>query len=147
MKLLQSLLMPIKKPPRLYLINASGRSWIGFHTDPALTPMFFGLYGAIFFGLPIVPLRFFLVSNPRDDGGIVFNKTTYNLHGTISLSGFSRIYGAGVLTRLILHAYARFIIACMLFALAAISYAIPLLGKLLKLACYIGFVDPSIVGV
>jgi hypothetical protein len=66
----------------------------------------------------------------------VFNKTTYNAHGTISLSGFSRIYGAGVLIRLILRAYARFIIvvACMLFALAAISCAIPLLGKLLKLA-------------
>jgi hypothetical protein len=98
--------------------------------------MFFGLYGAIFLGLPIVPLRFFLVSNPRDDDGIVFNKTTYNVHGTISLSGFSRIYGAGVVIRLILHAYARFIIviACMLLALAAISYVMPLLGKLLKLA-------------
>jgi hypothetical protein len=40
--------------------------------------MFFGLYGAIFFGLPIGPLRFFLVSNPRDGGGLCLTFPIYN---------------------------------------------------------------------
>lgn len=95
--------------------------------------MYWGLYGAMLLGLPLVPIRFYLISGPRADNGILVSKSVYSFHGSLSLTAFGKVYGAAAVARVIVWGYGRFILVVVvaLIAITLISYGVPVIGRLL----------------
>jgi hypothetical protein len=101
------LTMLLRRPfrtPRLLSVNGTGWTFAGCFEDPSLSPKYHTLHVFVFFFIPLIPLRIFLVegSNP------------YKIYGSLSLAEFSRLY-PGALKIFVGDTWIRYLIRLGLF--------------------------------